>query len=245
MDVKIVSPSIGRANNVITKQVVEDLIIVCPESQADQYAEFSPHNEVVAHPEDCRGISAVRQWIIENFGNVFMLDDDIHGVHNLYRCEGETYVMNRDQVRDIILQNFDVAKQLGVYYWGFTNMRRPVQYYPQNPFSLVGYINGSNIGFLEGHNLSYDQRISDADDYYMACLNVYKNRKMFIDNRFAFNTKDNFTASGGASGYRNSETIENDTLLLRQLFGDVIQLKKKTTFKLNVIEGERFLKFPI
>ena len=245
MDVKIVSPSIGRSHNVITKDLVDGLIIICPESEVEMYKKGNPKNEVIGHPEDRKGISAVRQWIIETFDNVFMLDDDIHACHNLYRCEDEPYVMNKEQVKDIILQNFQIAKDLGVYYWGFTNMRRPVQYYPQNPFSLVGYINGSNIGFLKGHELYYDQRISDADDYFMACYNVYKYRKMFIDNRFAFNTKNNFTASGGASSYRNAETMKDDTLLLRETFGDVIQLKGTTTFKKNVIEGERYLKFPI
>ncbi len=245
MDIKIVSPTIGRYDNVITKDVVDDLILICPESEKDLYVKHNPFNEVIAHPEKCRGISAVRQWIIETFGNVFMLDDDIHQVHNMYRMEGESYVLNKQQTKDIIYQNFDMAKQLGVFYWGFTNMRRPVQYYPQNPFALVGYINGSNIGFLEGHNLHYDQRISDADDYFMACYNVYKHRKMFIDNRFAFNTKENFKASGGASTYRNSLTMKDDTLLLREMLGAVINFKGTTTLKKSVNEGERYLKFPI
>jgi hypothetical protein len=241
--IKIVCPSMGRADDVLTNKIVKDLIIVCPEDEVDKYKEYND-NEIIGHPKEVKGITATRQFIIETFENVFMLDDDVLVMRKLY---DETPYDTRDneEIVNVINRTADTCRQIGAYYFGFSSYRQPKDFKSQKPFRFTGFVSGSNTGFLKGHNLKYDIGISDADDYYMSCMNVYKNRYMCIDMRYAFVTYENFNCKGGAAQYRNSNTMKEDTLYLRELFGEVIHMKKPTNSKKNIIEGERSLKFPI
>ena len=66
---------------------------------------------------------------------------------------------------------------------------------------------------------------------------------MLIDDRYGF-VSGNFINNGGLQNVRNIENIKNDTLILRENFGEVVTLKNITTHKTNINEGERTIKFP-
>jgi hypothetical protein len=243
MDLKIVCPSMGRYDTVITKDLVNDLIIVCPEKEAGLYRDMNPECEIIPQPKDVVGITATRQFILSNFGNVFMIDDDVMSIRRQFVEAGEPYVIKDQQlIRDIIFQNAQTCKDMGGFMFGFSHIIRPVHYRPQTPFKFNGYLNASYCGFLKGHNLKYDIDLSEGEDHYMACYNVYKNRFMLIDKRYAFATKENFKSDGGCSSYRNSASLLDNTLKLRELFGEAVQLKKANNFKMDMREGERTLK---
>jgi len=243
--IKIVSLSKGRAGNITTHKVIDDIIVVCPANEVDLYRDLNPDLEIVSEPKDCRGITQARQFVLDQFDDVFMVDDDIEYVRNFFNGEGEDYkVTNKQHVRDIIEQTRSIAEQMGAKMFGYTHRRRPVAYYPQQPFRTTGFLNGSHCGFLKGHNLEYDTNMIEGEDYYMSCLNVFKNRFMIIDDRYGFMTTDNFANSGGCSGDRNTQIMQDDTLYLREHFGDVVKMKKWSTHKKNVREGERTIQFP-
>lgn len=246
MDCKIVVLSKGRPDKILTKRSVTDkFILVVPHDECDTYKEYNKDLEVISQPKEVRGITMARQFVLDHFESVFMLDDDIDYVRKMYTEEGEPYkVTNQETILQIIAQNESLAKQCGAKMFGFTHARRPVAYNPMKPFSFTGFLNGSHTGFLKGHNLKYDPRLIEGEDHFISAYNVYKNRFMIIDNRYAFFTKDNWTSDGGCSMDRNSQNLKRDTLLLRELFGEVVHIKTGTSMKKNLIEGERTLKFP-
>ena len=74
---KIVICSHKRPARVTTQYLVKDCIIVIPESQYPEYKEANPNTEIVTHPDSVVGLPPKRQWIMDYFGDVFMLDDDL------------------------------------------------------------------------------------------------------------------------------------------------------------------------
>lgn len=245
MSLKIVSPSKGRFNNYLTKEVINDIIIVCPHSELDLYKEFNPNNEIIAAPKDAKGIVKTRQWILDQFDEVFMVDDDVEYVRRMYTEENEPYkITDPNMVNDIIHQNADVCKQMGAKMFGFGSKRQPKMYDSFKPIKYTGYINASYCGYLKGHGLKYNTTLIEGEDHYMSALNVFKHRKMHIDTRYSFFTKDNFKASGGCGDYRTLEDMKNTTIELRSYFGEAIRMKQPNTGKKEVNEGERSLKFP-
>ena len=244
-DIKIVVPSMGRANRVHTKRIVNDIIIVCPESEVDEYKKYNPELEIVGQPEGCKGITQTRAFILDMFDEVFMLDDDVKQVNRFFTDIGEKYkIENKLLVRDIIQQTANLARGMGAKMFGFDHNRSPVTYHANKPFRTTGYLNASHCGFLKGHGMSYDKSMIEGEDHYISCLNVYKNRFMLINDRYGFFTEANFKNDGGCSGSRNVEIMKENTLKLREYFGDCVHIKKATILKTKLNEGERSISFP-
>ena len=174
-----------------------------------------------------------------------MIDDDIGSVRRMYADKGdENIVFDVDEVESIIQRCADIAQDIGAKMYGFANLRAPAHYVSHNPVQYTGYLNASYTGYLEGHGLAYDTTYPEGEDHYMCCLNVYRNRFMFIDHRYAFITKGNFEAEGGCNLDRTQKDMLETTLRLRKTFGDVVRIKQATAGKGKLRQGERTITFP-
>lgn len=226
---KIVIPSMSRAKDVLTTKVV-DAIICVPESQKDEYKYYNKNSEIITHPDSVKGLSLKRQWILDKFGDVFMLDDDIVSFNKLYIYSGEhSKIKSKNKVYIIIQNTYLAAKDMGVYLWGFCTGSNSLKYMEFKPIQLTGYITGCATGIISGSKyLKYSKKSVAVEDYYISALNAYYHRMIFKDMRYCFVQKDTFVKSGGLALYRNLETEKNDTLFLKRTFGSVIKLKKTT-----------------
>lgn len=243
--IKVVCPSKGRASTISTTRFVDDLILVVPEKEVDEYKEYNPSNEVIAEPKHVRNIVSSRQFILDKFDDVFMLDDDVLNIRRNYAEEGDPYLVdNPVEVKALIQRAADITSDVGAYMFGFGNIRTPLHYIDHTPFKFTGYLNASYTGYLKGHGLSYDTSYIEGEDHYMSCLNVYKNRYMYIESRYSFVTQGNFEAEGGCQLDRTKDSMLETTLKLRQQFGNVIHIKKPTGGKGKLREGERSVTFP-
>ena len=85
-DLKIVVCSRSRATKLITKKLFVGfkLYVVVPESQLEDYKKHNPEPnlEIIAQPNWVRGIGDCRYWVMTNFGDCFMLDDNIESLKN-------------------------------------------------------------------------------------------------------------------------------------------------------------------
>lgn len=61
-----------------------DPIICVAESQKEEYQRCNPNCEIVTHPDDVIGLIPKRNWMAKYFGDLFMLDDDVHNFVKLY-----------------------------------------------------------------------------------------------------------------------------------------------------------------
>jgi len=227
IDIKVVCPSYKRAGSVKTVSVVSNLAIVVRPAEKDEYAKFYPNNEIIPLPDTVIGLANTRQWIYENYPNVFMLDDDIVACSKMYHVTKKKTFMKTtpDEAYELIQYAGNMAHLAGCYLFGFNRSPNPLLFSPFNPILLSGFINGCAFGMLEGSKLHFDQRFTAVEDFYVSGVNAYYHRMAWIDMRFNFQQVGTFMLQGGQSSYRTMDTEKNDTLLLRKTFGECIELK--------------------
>ena len=233
MSLQIICPSTKRASEVLTSKFVANLIICCPNIEVSDYKKHNPNVEVLGVPDNVKGIVSTRQWILDNFEEPFMIDDDVKG---LYKFEGEKCELDKTKgLIDALIQNmYKICSSAGIYMYGFGNHTRPQTFNRLEPFSSKTYICGSFCGFTKNHNLSYDINYPEAEDYYISLLCLYKHRKLFIDQRFRPNTVGNFQRQGGCQTYRTNANMETSTRMLIRDFGDCVKIKKPRGSKKNL-----------
>ena len=241
----IVCPSRSRAGNVKTLALIPDLVLIVNSNQNEQYKLSHPDVIVLSPPDHIKGITPTRTWILENFNNFFMVDDDVVKVSRNHAClDEEPAIYDPEMIKEVIYYSYYISKKIGAKIFGFPSTRNPLNYNSHTPFGFTGYFNNSHVGFLEGHNLLYSNEYGEAEDYYISCLNAYQNRYGFFDRRFTFQTKDNFVGEGGCCEYRTIEMMKENTLKLRKTFGECVYIKQKTTTKGYIHEGERTITIP-
>lgn len=226
---RIVIPSHKRHDRVIAKRLVLDPIICVAESQADLYRNFNPDCEIVTHPDDVVGLVPKRNWMARHFGNLFMLDDDVHVMKCLYSEKGETGVVH-DPVRitHIIESLYEMACMLDVHLFGFTSRISPVMYDETRYFSLSNMITGCSYGVRNNKNIWWNEELRLKEDFWISCYVKYKERRILTDLRYSFSQKGTFVNSGGLAAFRNQEEEQRSIMLIRKHFGNSIHIKGPT-----------------
>jgi len=245
LNIDVLCPSKGRFSKVMTKRLFPNLKLIVRHDEVDQYKEANPDVEVIGTPASVKSLVATRQWMLEKFGTQFMVDDDIVSLKRMYAEPSEpASIDDPELVMQIVEMNAWMAQAIGAKMWGYQSWQNPTEYVSQKPFRFTTFLNNSYMGFLDGHDLAYRTDMEEAEDYYISCLNVFKNRYMFVDRRFTFSTKDNFLSDGGCNDVRTTEVMMKNTLILRRTFGEVVTTKKATNTKKHVHKGERSISFP-
>jgi hypothetical protein len=234
---KIVCPSRKRAK--IFKTNITDMVVLVDKQEEQEYKDALDF-EVITH-DSLPSLSEIRQYAYELFGDVFFVDDDIVSVERLYTTESQQ--LNPDQVRDLIYRTQSQAEEIGAFLYGFNNDPVPAHYNEFKPFMMNGYINGCAMGINKGGHLYFDKRTVACESHWINCLNAYYNRFCFIDKRFHFRqlADSTFTLQGGQTGRRTLETEKQDTLFLRKMFGNSIEVKKEQNKTKQLHEYQRVL----
>lgn len=228
-DLKIVIPSHKRHDRVYAKKLVNDPIICVAESQADIYRHYNPECEIVTHPDDVVGLIPKRNWMARHFGDLMMLDDDVHAVKILYSEMGETGVLrDPDRITGIIESLYDLACTLDVHLFGFTSANTPVMYNEWGYYSLSRMITGCSYGVRYNRNTWWNEELRLKEDFWISCYMKYKERRILTDLRYNFAQKGTFVSAGGLAAFRNQEEERKSILFIRKHFGESISIKGKT-----------------
>lgn len=238
MPCKIVIPSRKRAGKVLTK--VSGAILFIDEAEKSEYKKHYPKAEIQTHA-GLKSLSLIRREIYNRFENVFMLDDDISEILQLYQTSNKS--LNPDQASKIIQKCYEQAKDVDAYLFGFNNDPVPMHYNQHKPFMFQGYINGCAMGLRKSPHLYFSSKTIACESHWINCLNAYYHRYNFIDKRFCFQQKphETFKMIGGQTGKRTLETEKQDTLFLKEMFGDSIQIKKAKNKTKQLHEYQREL----
>jgi len=228
LDLPIIIPSAGRASMVLTR--ISGAVLYVPESEAAAYAEHNPGVQIEAHPDGAyRNLAAKRQGILDRWGSVFMADDDISFVSRLYLPgNNREQHLTPDEAHDLIQRTSHWARAAGCYLFGFNAWPNAKHYYPHKPISLTAYINASAFGILAGGQLYFTERTTAAESHWVNLLNARLNRKVWCDTRFCFAQApgSTFFRPGGQTAHRTLASEQADTLFLRRMFGQAVQIKR-------------------
>ena len=229
MSLPIVIPSHKRHDKVFAKKLVLNPIICVAESQADLYRQYNPDCEIVTHPDDVIGLIPKRNWMAKHFGELFMIDDDVHAVKNLVVEKGEPGVIrDPERVTEIINSLYELACMLDVHLFGFTSRISPVMYDESGFYSLSKMITGCSYGVRYNKNVWWNDGIKLKEDFWISCYMKYKERRILTDLRYNFSQKSTFVNAGGLAAFRNQEEERRSILFIKKNFGDSIQLKGAT-----------------
>lgn len=233
---KIVIPSHKRADRVYTANLLNNPIICVAESQREEYERYNPNAEIVCHPDSVIGLIPKRNWMVEHFGDIFMLDDDINCVRLNYIDIDDVLpcsTKDKDFIEGIIYNLYDIAKCMGVNLFGFPNLTSPLQYDEFSPLSLSKNITGCSYGMISNDYLRWNENMKVKEDMWISCLAKYYDRKILVDNRYTFNQKNTMISSGGLANMRNQETEDSSILTLKKHFGSSVKLKGKGFTMIN------------
>lgn len=245
--IPIVIVSHKRANDVKTIKAIDNCIICVPESQSDEYKKYNPNNELLIHPNEVIGLTPKRQWILDSIGDCFQVDDDVSSINRVYLKEYKELPLKltSNEAYWLIQDFYEIAKDAGVYLFGFNNTVNPKGYSGNKPFYMNKYICGGGLGLIKSDKLFFpDFPYFVGEDYWINALNAFYHRFSLIDGRFAFQFHRTEAGKGGCADYRTMEKRKETYFYLKQKFGDAIQQKKKTTIKKIVNNWEKTLKIP-
>lgn len=229
MPLKIVIPSHKRHDRVFAKNLVKNPILCVAESQAELYKRYNPECEIVVHPDSVVGLIPKRNWMARYFGDLFMLDDDVHVCKSLFIEKGESGVIrNPEKVTYIIESLYELACMLDVHLFGFTSRISPVMYDETGFFSLSKMITGCSYGVRYNKNVWWNEELKLKEDFWISCYMKYKERKVLTDLRYNFAQKNTFVNAGGLSAFRNQEEERRSIMFIKKSFGESIQLKGET-----------------
>jgi hypothetical protein len=241
-DIKLIIPSAGRSDCVSTTKYILNCILCVPESELDEYKK-SNDCKIVTHPDTIKGLGRKRNWILENFKSVVMLDDDLKGMRRLYIKGSNDIVMPSDAYQ-IIQETYFAARDSGAKLFGFNHVVNPLMYKSLQPIKLTGYINGCCIGIIENDKLKFHEDIIGVNDFYISLLNAYYFRYIYKDSRFCLIQDSIRKNTGGLAKFRNEDTEKKDYLLLKKYFGEAIKLKTSNKQTTNTLKYGRTINLP-
>jgi hypothetical protein len=215
-------------------------------SEAGIYAEMNPDVEIVVHPDSVKGLPAKRNWMVQHFGELFMLDDDVHEFQPQYfePDVSSANIVNPAVVRKTIEKLWRISKMLGISLFGFSKAQRPLFYNPEKPYVMSERVTGCAYGVIRSENTFWPKGLKLKEDFWISGYVKYKERMVLIDKRFAFKQKDTFVNPGGLSEYRNKDTELEAMLQMRQYFGECVRIKREGSQVKNFQEINITMQFP-
>lgn len=234
MAIPIVVPSMGRPHLLYTHKLFHAgrTEICVPDNEVGEYKKAHPELTIVGHPNDIFGLTAKRQWIYEQYGDVIMIDDDIKRVVHMEHGMGDkAHYLDPDEATDLVDRIEQEARDFGAFLFGLASSADIRNYVSLYPFRTTGWVNGGFTGLLKDSKLAYNSAIHCAEDFWISALNAYHHRKCWVDTRYALiDIKGGGTMKleGGMSFVRNLEREKNDNEILKTFFGDAIGKHRKS-----------------
>ena len=221
MSFKIYIPTYKRAGKMLTHKVFPEAIIVCPESQVDEYRKYYPDMEFMPCPDSVEGNTArKRNWVKDNADTdyLIMVDDDIRRFY--YADNRKQHELSGEHLREVIENGFIMAEDLGTVLWGI-NLQTDLKFYREySPFSLTSVVLGPFTGHIKrGNNLRYDERLPLKEDYDYSLQVLWKYRKLLRFNKYSYEAGHINNEDGGCVSIRTWERELEQNILLQKKWG--------------------------
>lgn len=214
-------PSKSRPNSVKSSWLlpIGNARLIVHDREFDQYAASYGADMVRAVPDSVDGIGATRAEIMritesEGFDFVFMVDDDIRAVYNMFTLQCRK-IKNVDTVRAIIENTAQLADDLGIGFFGFHPTCVSMERCSQLPYSFRRFVNVAHGSFAG--KVVFDPNLRDCEDI-DALLNEFKERRVaLVNNRYGSSSER--WSPGGCVDSRSSVQFEKTRAYLDAKWG--------------------------
>lgn len=216
MDFEVAIPSKGRAGLITSQNIFKSAILYIPESELMQYSVYS--NKLVAIPNEVKGITATRNWILNhNKGkNVFFIDDDLQYFGYVERTDFK-YKVKRLKDEKIayreIKKLFEVAYSIGAKLIGFFTVGNNLSNYSFNPFLFNGVCLGSCMGIINDGTYFFNEDYEVKEDYELTLRNI-KDGLPTVRTNILFMQHEHTQLRGGC---RDSNRVDKEKKAIKKL----------------------------
>lgn len=220
---KIYIPTYKRAYKIITHKLLPEAIVVCPESQVEEYLAVNPELNIMPCPDAIDGnIARKRNWIKKQCDTPYfiMVDDDITDFQRM-ECRRK-FKMNHDEIINMFIQGFQLMEDLGTVLWGINSSDATMFYMDYTPFSLQSPILGPFTAQKNVQGLWYDERLFLKEDYGLFLQVLQKYHKTLRMNKYSYITKHLTNAEGGCVDYRTMAREYEQNILLQKKWGSKV-----------------------
>lgn len=218
-DFDIYIPTFGRAGHMLTHKVFPNAVIVCPESQLEDYKREYPNLKYKACPDEIEGnMGRKRNWIKDNADKDWfvMVDDDIK--YFQYIENGKQIKMDHEHVLEFFHNAFNMCEELGTVLWGINLQTDPKFYREYAPISMLSVVLGPFTGHIKS-SIRYDETLPTKEDYDYALLVLQKYHKVLRFNKYAYMAGHINNGVGGSLSIRRMKLEEEQNILLQKKWG--------------------------
>tara|TARA_E500000305_G_C3956248_1_gene204729 strand:- start:119 stop:838 length:720 start_codon:yes stop_codon:yes gene_type:complete len=225
MEFKICIPSKSRAGLITSHKVFKSATIFVPESEVAQYKIYS--NEIIGVPNEVRGITATRNWILKNTKqNVFFIDDDFQYGGYVERLT-EIYTIKKIYDESVYIKEikklFELSYQLDSKINGFFTSGNNLTLYPYNPFLFIGVCLGSCMGVVNDGSYYFDETYEVKEDYELSLRHIV-DKGLVVRSNILFMQHEHTQLKGGC---RDSRRIEKEKLAVKRLIKEYPNMIKE------------------
>jgi hypothetical protein len=230
-DPVIVCPTFARAGNIKAFGAFgDDLLLIVAQRQLDEYRAAHPTARFDCHPDSLGGLSLVRQWIYDKYGDVFMVDDDVPAMYDY--TDKKACKVEPARAQELVHRMADMAEEMGAFLYGPSEERNPLRFQPHKPFRLTGVVRGRAMGLRAGAKFFWPTDPSVDDEMCLSGLNAYYHRFCLVDCRYAM-PGDEYSV-GGLAARRTQQTIVQWVGKLKLMFGDAVSAQAMGDAKLKI-----------
>lgn len=237
----IAVPSKGRAGSTTTNNLLPNIsTFFVPESEYHQYKGVVKN--IITVPKEVQGITATRNWILQNTDNrwVVFLDDDVKtaGYNKLEeRKTKKIEIKDEGFWAEEFLKYFDLTEQMGYKIWGTRTENSTRGTYPYKPILTRSYVTASCMGIINDGKYMFDESFKVKEDYEI-CLRHIKNEGGILAIRYLYWENEHWKIDGGCKDYRTIEMERDAIKKLIKLYPNMIsganRKANEFTIKLNL-----------
>jgi hypothetical protein len=213
LTLRVVIMSRSRPTSMTSHRLFPAATILVPESQRADYARTVGDSErLETIPDEVRGISRVRNWILRHYTEhaIVMADDDIKGCVSLVALRRKRLLP--EEIMAMLENTAYCAAGAGAGIFGWHQRADPRLLARNNPIAFTHWVGGV-LGVV-GREPRWDELLTCKCDI-DACLREFLERRIvWQDSRFCFE-QERDTNLGGNSLFRTEERIRAERRYLK------------------------------
>lgn len=204
----IAIPSKSRPWKSKSKELLKSAVMYVPECELTEYRKVYP--DAVGVPDDVKGITATRNWILKNTTErwVVFVDDDLKSQGRfVLRTDGYGIKHQRMTEQEWLLEFerlFETTESMGWKIFGVNTEDSKISCKVSKPFSLRGYVLASCMGIVNDGSMYFDEVYKVKEDYEISLRHVEQYGGV-LRARWLYWANTHWDDSGGCKDYRTDE----------------------------------------
>lgn len=225
----IAVPSKGRAGKVKTQKVLPSCSVYVPDLEVDAYCAAGTVN-VVGVPNEVKGITQTRNWILRNTDDkrIVMVDDDVkhHGYIKFHEWDCKKRFITGDEWTNEFKKLFDVTEECKYRIWGVSTEGSRISIHTFKPFLWRSYVTASCMGIINNGATYFDESFPVKEDYELN-LRCMKEDGGIVAARYLYWQNSHWGDDGGCKEYRTQGMEAKAIRRLQQMYPGMVRVTKR------------------